>query len=139
MVASDSSHLLGQEEVRDTEPVLDAPDSDEEMTTNRPPIHRSVTDSHSQQPLLKDEQRRFSNASFGNGAASEGRPMLHHHTRRPTVRSSGTEQTAEQDTRRKYIIASGFLLLSLASFVIQTETAVYIAGELGWDKPFCML
>ncbi|KAF5860548.1 hypothetical protein ETB97_001391 [Aspergillus alliaceus] len=132
------SHLLGQEEVRDTEPVLDAPDSDDEMSTNRPPMHRS-TDGRSQQPLLKDERGRLSNSSFGNGAAAEGRPMLHHHTRRPTIRSSSPEHNAEQDTRRKYIIASGFLLLSLASFVVQTETAVYISSELGWDKPYCML
>ncbi|KAE8352720.1 hypothetical protein BDV28DRAFT_120724 [Aspergillus coremiiformis] len=138
MVASDSSHLLGQEEARDTEPVLDAPDSDEEMSTNRPPMHRS-TDGRSQQPLLKDEHRRSSNASFGHGASAEGRPMLHHHTRRPTIRSRSPEHNAEQDTRRKYLIASGFLLLSLASFVVQTETAVYISSELGWDKPYCML
>lgn len=46
---------------------------------------------------------------------------------------------AKQQTRQKYYIASGFLLLSLASFVVQTETAVYIQHDLGWDKPYCML
>lgn len=46
---------------------------------------------------------------------------------------------AKQQTRQKYFIASGFLLLSLASFVVQTETAVYIQHDLGWDKPYCML
>ncbi|KAB8073164.1 hypothetical protein BDV29DRAFT_201960 [Aspergillus leporis] len=138
MVASDTLHLLGQKEVRDTEPDLDAPDSDDEMSMNRPPMHRP-TDGRAQQPLLKDEPRRLSNVSFGNGAASEGRPMLHHHTRRPTIRSKSPEHNAERDTRRKYMIASGFLLLSLASFVVQTETAVYISSELGWDKPYCML
>lgn len=60
-----------------------------------------------------------------------------HHSRRPTIRSP--EYSAELATRQKYMIASGFLLLSLASFVVQTETAVYIQHELHWDKPYCML
>lgn len=62
-----------------------------------------------------------------------------HHSRRPTIRGSSPEHSAEQATRQKYMIASGFLLLSLASFVVQTETAVYIQHELHWDKPYCML
>ncbi|KAF9886326.1 hypothetical protein FE257_011585 [Aspergillus nanangensis] len=109
------------------------------MPLNRSSIHRHP-DAHSHQPLLKDEENRgrLSNASFGNGDV-EGRPMLHHHTRRPTIRSGSPEHTAERATRRKYFIASGFLLLSLASFVVQTETAVYIQHELHWDKPYCML
>ncbi|PYH79156.1 hypothetical protein BO82DRAFT_139165 [Aspergillus uvarum CBS 121591] len=107
------------------------------MSMNRPVMHRPA-DGRAQQPLLKDERRgRLSNASLGNGDA-EGRPMLHH-SRRPTIRGSSPEHTAEQATRQKYLIASGFLLLSLASFVVQTETAVYIQHELHWDKPYCML
>jgi hypothetical protein len=62
-----------------------------------------------------------------------------HHTRRPTIQSRNSEYDAAQATRKKYMIAGGFLLLSLASFVIQTETAVYIQHELHWDKPYCML
>ena len=62
-----------------------------------------------------------------------------HHSRRPTIRSRSPENTADRATRRKYIIASGFLVLSLVSFVVQTETAVYIQHDLGWDKPYCML
>ncbi|KAG2415201.1 hypothetical protein HFD88_006392 [Aspergillus terreus] len=108
------------------------------MASYRSPMHRHV-DARSNQPLLKDERRgRLSTASFDHGDV-EGRPMLHHHTRRPTIRSSSPEHTAEEQTRRKYLIASGFLLLSLASFVVQTETAVYIQHELHWDKPYCML
>ena len=41
--------------------------------------------------------------------------------------------------RRKYIYASFFLVLSLVSFVVQTETAVYIQHELGWNKAYCMM
>ncbi|KAJ5553938.1 hypothetical protein N7513_003897 [Penicillium frequentans] len=103
---------------------------------NRPPMH-PPTDGRSEQPLLKDDERRLSRSSFDNGDA-EGRPMLHH-TRRPTIRSNNSEHDAAQATRKKYMIALGFLLLSLASFVVQTETAVYIQHELHWDKPYCML
>lgn len=117
-------------------PGRDSQDSDD-MSSNRPPLHRP-TDGRSQQPLLKDErQSRLSQSSIGNGDA-EGRPMLHH-TRRPTIRSKSPENDAAQATRKKYMIALGFLLLSLASFVVQTETAVYIQHELHWDKPYAML
>jgi hypothetical protein len=92
----------------------------------------------SHQPLLEDEQPgRMSAGGFEYGDA-EGRPMLHH-SRRSTMRSKSPDVLAKQQTRQKYVIASGFLLLSLASFVIQTETAVYIQHDLGWDKPYCML
>ncbi|KAJ5158284.1 Drug/metabolite transporter [Penicillium coprophilum] len=91
----------------------------------------------SQQPLLKDDHHRRSRTSFGNGDA-EGRPMLHE-SRRPTIRSKSPEHDAAQATRKKYMVASGFLLLSLISFVVQTETASYIQNELGWKKPYCML
>ncbi|CEO59393.1 hypothetical protein PMG11_04069 [Penicillium brasilianum] len=106
------------------------------MVGNRPPMHRP-TDGRSQQPLLKDDPHgRLSRSSFGHDA--EHRPMLHH-TRRPTIQSRNSEYDAAQATRKKYMIAGGFLLLSLASFVVQTETAVYIQHELHWDKPYCML
>ncbi|PKY08899.1 hypothetical protein P168DRAFT_278440 [Aspergillus campestris IBT 28561] len=104
---------------------------------NRPPMRQSTEVAHPNQPLLKQEQSRLSTSSHRDGGA-EGRPMLHH-TRRPTIRSRSPEHTADRATRRKYIIASGFLVLSLVSFVVQTETAVYIQHDLGWDKPYCML
>ncbi|PTU23118.1 hypothetical protein P175DRAFT_0433467 [Aspergillus ochraceoroseus IBT 24754] len=107
------------------------------MPLNRSPMHRPL-DGRAHQPLLKDENPgRMSNASLDHGDV-EGRPMLHH-SRRPTMRSRSPEDLAKQATRRKYVLASGFLLLSLASFVVQTETAVYIQHDLGWDKPYCML
>lgn len=71
-------------------------------------------------------------------ADAEGRPMLHE-TRRPTIRSKSPERDAAKATRKKYLVASGFLLLSLISFVVQTETASYIQNELHWKKPYCML
>ncbi len=41
--------------------------------------------------------------------------------------------------RKKYTYAAFFLLLSLITFVIQTETANYIQKGLGWNKAFAML
>lgn len=102
-----------------------------------PPAH-SEMDGRLHQPLLKDDQQGDLPGGGLTNAAPEARPGRHH-TRRPTFRSRSPQYVAEHDTRRKYIIASGFLLLSLASFVVQTETAVYIQHELHWDKPYCML
>lgn len=46
---------------------------------------------------------------------------------------------AKLETRKKYTYAAIFLVLSLVSFTVQTETAVYIQHELKWEKPYCML
>ncbi|KAJ5865841.1 Drug/metabolite transporter [Penicillium rubens] len=103
-----------------------------------PPLHRP-TDGRSQQPLLKgDHHRRSRSHSSFVDADAEGQSMLHG-TRRPTIRSRSPEHDAARATRKKYLVASGFLLLSLVSFVVQTETASYIQNELGWKKPYCML
>ncbi|KAJ5284272.1 hypothetical protein N7505_002252 [Penicillium chrysogenum] len=108
------------------------------MASNRPPLHRP-TDGRSQQPLLKgDHHRRSRSHSSFVDADAEGQSMLHG-TRRPTIRSRSPEHDAARATRKKYLVASGFLLLSLVSFVVQTETASYIQNELGWKKPYCML
>ena len=142
-MASDHSHLLGSGENSGPAPVLDAHahahdhdhDSDDEMATSRPPSYHPV-DHHSEQPLLKEERRgRESTGSYGNGDI-EGRPMLHHHQ---DTRSKSPERNAELATRRKYLIAAIFLVLSLVSFVAQTESAVYIQHELHWNKPYFML
>lgn len=135
-MASDNIEL-GEERVSSTPDPRHSQDSDDDMVVNRPPMYRP-TDGRSQQPLLKDDRHgRLSQSGVGHGDA-ENRPMLHH-SRRPTVRSIAPEDDAAQATRKKYMIAAGFLLLSLASFVVQTETAVYIQHELHWDKPYCML
>ncbi|KAJ5852410.1 uncharacterized protein N7529_011795 [Penicillium soppii] len=139
VVASDTFELpvLSQPRVTSTpDAVRNSQDSDDEMAASRPSFHRP-TDGRSQQPLLKDDNHRRPRSSFGNGD-TEARPMLHH-TRRPTIRSKSPEHDAALATRKKYMIASGFLLLSLASFVVQTETASYIQNDLGWKKPYCML
>lgn len=55
------------------------------------------------------------------------------------MRSRSPDTQAKLATRKKYTYAAFFLGLSLISFVIQTETAVYIQHELHWDKAYCML
>ena len=111
---------------------------DDDMSQPRPPLLRP-TDGRSQQPLLQEENRRLS----GSSAVEEG-PMLapseeRHPRTQSFARSRSPEYRAEHLTRRKYLIAGGFLLLSLASFVLQTETAAYIQHDLGWAKPYAML
>ncbi|KAF7511780.1 hypothetical protein GJ744_003511 [Endocarpon pusillum] len=107
---------------------------EDDMAGIRPSMHRP-TDGRSQQPLLKDEGRGRSEFESANGSA---RPALA--SRRNTFRSrSPSYADPANATRRKYIYASFFLLLSLISFVVQTETAVYIQHTLGWKKAYCML
>jgi hypothetical protein len=55
------------------------------------------------------------------------------------MRSRSPDTQAKLATRKKYTYAAFFLGLSLVSFVVQTETAVYIQHELGWNKAYCML
>ncbi|KAF1918470.1 hypothetical protein BDU57DRAFT_445961, partial [Ampelomyces quisqualis] len=60
------------------------------------------------------------------------RSTHHFHERDPQTQ-------AKFETRRKYTYAAITLALSLVSFTVQTETAVYIQHQLKWEKPYCML
>ena len=103
---------------------------------SRPPLHRP-TDGRSQQPLLggvlKDERGRPTH-EVPNGSA---RPAFH--ARRSTFRSRSPDMEGTSAVKKKYIYAGFFLVLSLITFVIQTETAVYVADDLGWNHPYAML
>jgi hypothetical protein len=55
------------------------------------------------------------------------------------MRSRSPNTLAMLDTRKRYIYAAFFLVLSMIGFTVQTETAVYIQHELGWNKAYCML
>ena len=109
-------------------------DSDEEaaMGEIKPPLHRP-SDGRSQTPLLKDERGRPS-YDRPNGSA---RPAFA--TKRSTFRSRSPDMEDSSATRKKYTYAAFFLLLSLISFTVQTETAVYIQHELKWNKAYAML
>lgn len=124
-------------------PVIDGNEEEEEedsdMEDIRPPVHRSAdTAKQSHQPLLhnKDDEER-GRPGYDTSLDLSGRPPLF--TRRSTMRSRSPETQAKLATRKKYTYAAFFLGLSLVSFVIQTETAVYIQHELGWNKAYCML
>lgn len=108
--------------------------SDDDMAVARPPMQRPG-DSRSTVPLLKGDSR---GRSVGSATQSleEGRPAPR---RRSNFRSRSPDFDAKNATRRKYIYASFFLVVSLISFTVQTQTAVYIQQVLGWNKPYCML
>ncbi|ODH48976.1 hypothetical protein GX48_04909 [Paracoccidioides brasiliensis] len=109
------------------------------MTSSRPSLSRiRESRSKSSLPLLKDEERgrRISSPAFAVDG-EDGRPR--YEPRNSTLRSRTPEYDSKHATQRKYYIASFFLVLSLISFVVQTETAVYIQHDLGWEKPYCML
>ena len=101
------------------------------MGPHRPGVNRP-TDGRAEVPLLKDERGRLS-YDFPNGNA---RPAL---SKRSTFSSRNPEMEDPSAVRKKYTYAALFLLLSLVSFVIQTETAVYIQHELHWNKAYAML
>jgi hypothetical protein len=61
------------------------------------------------------------------------------HTRPSRFRERDSEALAKQATRKRYTYAACFLVVSLISFAVQTETAVYIQHNLGWKKAYCML
>lgn len=48
-------------------------------------------------------------------------------------------EAAKAATKKRYTYAGAFLLVSLVSFAVQTETAVYIQHNLHWNKAYCML
>ena len=60
---------------------------------------------------------------------------------RSTQRLKGrdSDELAKAATRKRYTYAAAFLGLSLISFAVQTETAVYIQHDLHWNKAYCML
>ena len=107
-------------------------DEEAAMGNSRPQLHRP-SDGRSQTPLLKDERGRPS-YDEPDGSA---RPAFA--KKRSTFRSRSPEMEDSSATRKKYTYAALFLLLSLVSFVVQTETAVYIQHELKWNKAYAML
>lgn len=61
------------------------------------------------------------------------------HSRTTSMKEVDPQELASQTTKRRYVIAAGFLLISLVSFAVQTETAVYIQHTLHWNKAYCMM
>ena len=115
---------------------FDTDDEDfDDMGDRRPTLHRP-TDGRSHQPLLHKDDEERGRTGYSSPDPSDRPPLF---TRRSTMRSRSPDTQAKLATRKKYTYAAFFLGLSLISFVIQTETAVYIQHELGWNKAYCML
>lgn len=96
----------------------------------RPPMNRH-NDGKSHEPLLESNEDQ--------SPVAYNPPLRRTISRKSTMRERDPEQLARYATRRRYIYASFFLLLSLISFCVQTETAVYIQSQLHWNKAYCML
>ena len=137
---------------------------DDEMDERRPPFHRH-NDGKSQEALLYSHtkesslttrrasantspSRRPSFSADSLDLDSRFSPQDDDQNWRPTYlsrtstmrsQSPGRVEKAMRETRRTYKWAAFFLVLSLVSFVVQTETAVYIQHELGWSKAYAML
>ncbi|KAF3197514.1 hypothetical protein TWF106_003358 [Orbilia oligospora] len=92
---------------------------------SRPPS--TVRDEvQSSEPLL-DAERGRSTRVDGEGNS----------VRRAEFRSRSP--VTVQNNRNRYALAALMLVLSLGSFVLQTETAQYIQRDLGWNKAYCMM
>jgi hypothetical protein len=113
-------------------------DSEDEMGDRRPALHRP-TDGRSGQPLLSKDDEDRGRTGYNAGDDPEDLQVRPTFSRRSTMRSRSPDTMAKLATKKKYTYAAFFLGLSLISFVIQTETAVYIQHELHWDKAYCML
>ncbi|ETI28924.1 hypothetical protein G647_01376 [Cladophialophora carrionii CBS 160.54] len=125
----------------DAEPQEDGADDDDDEADDphmagRTSMHRP-TGPESHEPLLGEDKQSLRGRPASPHEAGSARLPL---SRRSTFRSRSPSYTHSEDmVRRKYIYASFFLVLSLVSFVVQTETAVYIQHELGWNKAYCMM
>ena len=99
----------------------------------RPPFHRP-TDGKSGTPLLNPQKKEngYAGDEFGGDA-----PRLLR--RKSTFKEVDPDVAARSATRKRYTYAAFFLAVSLVSFTIQTETAVYIKKHLGWSKSYGML
>ena len=102
---------------------------DSDMPSDLRPSLSRHNDGRSQTPLLNPKE--------SNGYGQPIRPGVQ--KRRSTFREHDSDAEARQATRKRYTYAAFFLVLSLISFTIQTETAVYIKKYLGWKKSYAML
>jgi hypothetical protein len=120
---------------RDEEDFGDFGSDSDEMGDRRPPLHRP-TDGRSHQPLLHKDDEERGRTGYDSPDLTERPPLF---TRSSTMRSRSPDTQTKLATRKKYTYAAFFLGLSLISFVVQTETAVYIQHKLKWNKAYCML
>ena len=106
----------------------------EEETAMPSDLRRSEDDKdHWREPLLNNGKGRPSyDRAF---SARSDYPS----SRRSSFKERDSEALAAETTRKRYMYAAGFLMVSLVSFAVQTETAVYIQHSLRWNKAYCMM
>lgn len=95
----------------------------------RSPVHRSDSRAQQNKPLLSGDKQDLYDAESPDGI----------HRSRSSLHERDPEELARAQTRKRYTYAACFLAVSLVSFAVQTETAVYIQHNLGWKKAYCML
>lgn len=103
---------------------------DPKMPSDLRSSYHQPADGRSHQPLLATKVD-------APGYDSPTRPTIR--SRRSTFHERDPEDQAHYETRKRYTYAAIFLALSLVSFTVQTETAVYIQHNLQWNKAYCML
>lgn len=96
-----------------------------DMPSDLRPEHAS-SKSHQHQPLLTGGKRTSYDSPIRPGLGA--RQPSHFRERDPDIVET------KDDTKRRYTYAAAFLLISLVSFAVQTETAVYIQHNLHWNK-----
>ncbi|KAL7276142.1 hypothetical protein RUND412_000875 [Rhizina undulata] len=94
-------------------------------------------DGRSSEPLLdgREESRGRDSIAYEGTREVAERARIRQEMRSRSPATASTKETA----RRKYLLAGVCLILSLFTFVVQTETAVYIQHHLSWRKPYAML
>lgn len=96
----------------------------------KPHVQRQGSYLH--QPLLSgDKQNGYESPSRSRNASANRQTSR--------FRERESDMAAKDDTRTRYTYAAIFLMISLVTFAVQTETAVYIQHSLEWNKAYCML
>ncbi|TKA83342.1 hypothetical protein B0A55_00620 [Friedmanniomyces simplex] len=109
----------------------DHDDDNEAMPSDlrRPSLRTTHHEAHA--PLLPSDKQ--------TGYEHPSSPALTHRRSARFRERGDPEALAKAATRNRYTYAACFLAVSLVSFAVQTETAVYIQHNLGWKKAYCML
>ncbi|KAI0473208.1 NADP-dependent oxidoreductase domain-containing protein [Xylariaceae sp. FL0804] len=103
------------------------------------PAYLRTHDGRSGAPLLPKTDDDSDRTRYGRSPSplARGPGMSNGGASGMRSRSPGTQ--ARVAVRKKYTIAGIFLVISLVSFVIQTEAGRYVQHTLGWNKAYCML
>jgi len=90
-------------------------------------------------PSLQHPRMSQAHAPLLPGDKQNGQPPPLNQRRSARFHERDPAQMAKDATKKRYTYAACFLGLSLVTFAIQTETAVYIQHNLHWNKAYCML